>query len=190
MVIVTKVEGVLMHLRRRLRSETGTFIELHSNDAQFKAAQVSMSTIDSGNVRGIHFTVSPPGQHKTVTCIDGEVLDFTIDLRHNSPTFLKSQAIFLSSKDAQVPTLHLAPWVGHAIYAVQDSTLIYTHSIGYNPATERTLLISDPELNIDWMSYGIGHLHVPMSNRDKLGRSLGEMIQCGDLPCMTLESTA
>lgn len=178
MVITSAFDGVTIDYRKRKWSPTGTFVELHNSEARFDAAQVSLSTIDQYVLRGIHFTTCPPGQRKTVTCIRGSIIDITIDLREGSLTYLKHQMIVLRGDETDVATLHIAPWVGHAIYAVKDSTMLYTHSVLYDPATERTLWSFDPALGIEWT----GMTPKGLNKRDENGLTLAELVSAGDLP--------
>lgn len=43
----------------------------------------------AGTIRGIHFQNNPHPQTKLVRVLQGEVLDFIVDLRRDSPTFKK-----------------------------------------------------------------------------------------------------
>ena len=51
-----------------------------------------------GVVRGIHFADVPPGQAKYVTCVRGAVQDVVVDMRVNSPTFGRWEAIQLDDR--------------------------------------------------------------------------------------------
>ena len=44
-------------------------------------------------LRGVHFQIPPYDQEKIITCISGKALDFIIDLRVNSKTYLKFATI-------------------------------------------------------------------------------------------------
>ena len=49
--------------------------------------QGNISRSHSKVLRGIHYSTSPLGQSKWVTCMNGRILDYVIDLRVGSPTF-------------------------------------------------------------------------------------------------------
>ena len=43
-----------------------------------------------GSVRGLHFQYEPDAEVKMIKCIKGSIFDVVVDIRKNSPTFLKT----------------------------------------------------------------------------------------------------
>lgn len=136
----------------------GDFYEWHQNlnlveniGNEFVVAQANCSKSKSGVLRGIHFTSQNPGQSKLVTVMAGQVLDLLIDLRKNSPTFLKHEVIVL---DSHTPTTVFIPWgVGHAYLSLNENTIFsYLCDKPYDPENEFDLNALDPNLNIRWPS--------------------------------------
>ena len=100
-------------------------------------------------VRGIHFADVPPGQAKYVTCVRGAVQDVVVDMRVNSPTFGRWEAIQLDDSDRRA--VYLSEGLGHAFCALtDDATVSYLSSTEYDPAREHVAHPLDKELAISW----------------------------------------
>ncbi len=56
-------------------------------------------TLEKGTVRGMHYQVPPFEEIKLVRCIRGTVFDVIIDIRAESPTFLKWYGLELSAEN-------------------------------------------------------------------------------------------
>ena len=55
-----------------------------------KLDQINLSTtVQKGTVRGLHYQTSPFSEQKIVTCIKGKIWDVAVDIRKESPTYLK-----------------------------------------------------------------------------------------------------
>lgn len=106
-------------------------------------------TRDVGVVRGMHYQIPPKAEAKLVSCIRGAVWDVALDLRKNSPTFLKwhAQEISAANKRAMLIPAGFA----HGFQSLTtDCELIYLHSESYDPVLERGLMPLDPILKISW----------------------------------------
>lgn len=138
--------------------------------------QGNLSVNRMGVFRGIHFSTAPGGQAKYVTCANGSIYDFAVDLRSGSPTFGKSVTVFLSSGDSvYVPT-----GFGHGFVSVADDTIVtYLLSAKYNPDNEHTVI---PEGLCDpwWRARSHGWVDsLVMSDRDAGALSLSEYVAEG-----------
>ena len=67
---------------------------------------------EAKTIRGIHFQNNPHSQIKLVRILHGEVLDFIVDLRKDSPTYKKWLSILLSEENRK--QLYLPSGYGHA----------------------------------------------------------------------------
>lgn len=115
----------------------------------FDLLQVNTSTSAAGVLRGIHYTETPPGQAKYVTCVRGAFLDVVVDLRPDSPTFRQWDSVVID--DVERKSVFLAEGLGHALLSLEDdSTVIYLCSLEYSPEFDRDLDAFDPELGIEW----------------------------------------
>ena len=106
-------------------------------------------TAQRGTVRGLHFQHPPHAETKLVNCLQGEVWDVAVDLRHGSPTYLQWHAECLSA-DNQCALL-IPPGFAHGFQALTDNVeMLYCHSQPYAAQSEAALHVQDPRLAITW----------------------------------------
>ena len=106
-------------------------------------------TTEKGSVRGMHFQYPPYAEIKTVRCIAGEVYDVIVDLRENSPTFLKWFGVKLSAVNKR--TIYIPKGFAHGFQVLKEnSELIYCHTVAYNKQSEGAILHNDPMIGIKW----------------------------------------
>jgi dTDP-4-dehydrorhamnose 3,5-epimerase len=118
-------------------------------DFSFPVVQGNISHSKLGVIRGIHFSNSPKGQEKFVTCISGEIVDVLIDLRLGSPTYLFKE--YVSLNPAHGKSVYIPTGVGHGFVSrAEDSIVCYLLSSEYDPGTEQAISPFDRELAIDW----------------------------------------
>jgi dTDP-4-dehydrorhamnose 3,5-epimerase len=106
-------------------------------------------TRKKGTVRGLHFQHPPYAEAKLISCMKGEILDIAVDIRKNSPSFLKWHAEVLSE------TNHRSLWIpegfAHGFQTLTNHCeLIYLHSTAYVKASEGAINPLDPMLAINW----------------------------------------
>ncbi|MBU3060243.1 dTDP-4-dehydrorhamnose 3,5-epimerase [Nocardia sp. NEAU-G5] len=119
----------------------------------FELLQVNTSTSAAGVVRGIHYTETPPGQAKYVTCVRGAFLDVVVDLRPDSPSFGAWDSVLID--DVHRRSVFLAEGLGHALLSLEDgSTVTYLCSLEYSPEFDRDIDAFDAEIGIDWPTVG------------------------------------
>ena len=106
-------------------------------------------TSKTGSIRGMHYQVQPFREIKMVKCIAGAVYDVIIDLRKDSPTFLKWLGTELSAKNRKM--LYIPEGFAHGFQCLEDNCeLIYHHSEFYKPNSEGGIRHDDPMININW----------------------------------------
>ena len=107
------------------------------------------ATHKAGTVRGLHFQHPPYAEVKLVSCLKGEIFDVAVDLRRNSPTFLRWHAEMLSA--ANLKSLLIPEGFAHGFQTLTDDCeLIYLHTASYHPEAEAALNSADPRLAIKW----------------------------------------
>ena len=103
----------------------------------------------AGTLRGIHYQLPPKAETKMVRCIQGSLYDVIVDLRPESPTFLKWFGVTLSAKNRVM--LYVPKNFGHGYLTLEDDTeLLYLVTEFYAPDHERGIRWNDPRLGIDW----------------------------------------
>lgn len=142
------------------RDDRGIFVESF-RASQFEQAvgrrfdlhQVNTSTSAAGVLRGIHYTINPPGQAKYVTCLRGAFFDVVVDLRPDSPTFGTWDSVLLD--DEQRRAVFVSEGLGHGLLALaDDATVSYLCSAEYAPELDRAVDAFDPEFDITWPDIG------------------------------------
>jgi NDP-hexose 5-epimerase len=142
----------------------------------FVVRQVNYSVSCRDTVRGIHATVTPPGEAKLVTCVRGAILDAVVDLRVGSPTFGKFELTHIDSMSGI--GIYLAEGLGHGFLALTDNTCVsYLCSAEYVPGRMIDVQAFDPEIAIPW---GLSRPPI-MSDKDAAAPTLREVTEAGQL---------
>ena len=154
-IIKTAIEGLLVIKPQVFVDARGYFVETYNEkryreagiDAQF--VQDNQSCSSYGVVRGLHFQRPPYTQAKLVCCTVGRVLDIAVDLRKNSPTFGQWHSVELSAEN------HLQFFIPKGFahgFSVLSETAVFTYKCDelYHPEADGGILLSDPDLAIDW----------------------------------------
>jgi dTDP-4-dehydrorhamnose 3,5-epimerase len=155
-VIQTGMKGLVVIERQTIADARGSFSrlfcseELREQGWPHPIAQINHAlTSQRGAVRGLHFQRPPHAEAKQVTCIRGEVWDVAVDVRRNSPTFLRWHAENLSAENRR--SLIIPRGFAHSFQALTgDVELIYFHSTAYVPGHEAGLDVRDEKLAISW----------------------------------------
>lgn len=154
-VIKTPIEGLLIIEPRVFHDARGYFVETYNEqryreagvDAMFVQDNQSCSTY--GVVRGLHFQKPPYTQAKLVSCTKGRVLDVAVDLRKESPTYGKWFSVELSEENHR--QFYIPRGFAHG-FSVLSEQAVFTYKCDnlYHPEAEGGLLLSDPDVAIDW----------------------------------------
>lgn len=106
-------------------------------------------TASVGAIRGMHFQRPPHAEMKFVRCLKGSVWDVAVDLRTNSPTYLKWHAEELTPENTRM--LAIPEGCAHGFQVLKpDSELLYLHSALYTVEAEKGVRHDDPILAINW----------------------------------------
>jgi dTDP-4-dehydrorhamnose 3,5-epimerase len=113
-------------------------------ETRFVNVNNSLSQV-SGTLRGLHYQIGAEAEVKVVRCVRGALFDAIVDLRPNSPTFLRGFGEILSAENRLM--MYAPRGFAHAILTVEpDTEAIYFASAHYAPAHERGLRWNDPRL--------------------------------------------
>lgn len=140
------IEGVRHHDNRGFFSETYQKEKFLALDIP-EFVQDNLSHSARGVFRGLHWQESPHGQGKLVTCLAGEIVDFVVDVRADSPTFLEQLAIPLSA--SKLVSVWVPEGFAHGFLSLQDDTVVQYKVTNYwHKDSERSLsykLVTLPE---------------------------------------------
>ena len=113
-------------------------------------AQINQTyTARQGTIRGMHFQHPPHAEKKLVMCLKGRVYDVAVDIRKDSPTFLKWHGETLSPESSNA--LLIPEGFAHGFQALtSDVEMLYFHSEFYAPESEAGIRYNDPSIGINW----------------------------------------
>lgn len=147
----------LLRVQRTQRADARGFLSRFFCAEEFAAAGVELPIMQinhtltrrCGAVRGLHFQHPPYAETKLVSCLRGEIFDVAVDLRRDSPTFLRWHSEILSAANQR--SLLIPEGFAHGFQTLTDDCeLIYLHTAAYHPAAEGALNMADPRLAIAW----------------------------------------
>ena len=102
-----------------------------------------------GTLRGFHYQVAPFEEAKTFSCITGAIYDIVVDLRQESPTFMKWIALELLASKRN--SLHIPGGCANAWMTMETDTIVhYYMSEPYSPGAYRGFRYDDPAFNFRW----------------------------------------
>jgi dTDP-4-dehydrorhamnose 3,5-epimerase len=175
-LISTELPGVLIIEPRVFGDTRGFFLESW-NERSFAAAGLTMKFVQDnhslsgqGTLRGLHYQLNQT-QGKLVRVTSGEVFDVAVDMRRSSPTFGKWVGVTLSAENRRM--LWVPEGFAHGFYVVSPrAEFLYKCTDFYDPASERTLIWSDPQVGIQWPL--IPGVETLLSPKDRHGSLLAE----------------
>ena len=145
----TQIRGSYFIEHESFPDDRGLFYEIIGKDILDKVGKpelnkVNISKSKRGVFRGLHYQVQEP-QVKFVSCIEGKIIDFAVDLRENSETF--GELIQFELSEDKQETLFLPVGVAHGFLSLSDSTLLYLVSGTYLKKFERGINYKSLGLN-------------------------------------------
>jgi dTDP-4-dehydrorhamnose 3,5-epimerase len=152
----TKLKGAFIIDIERREDSRGYFarafcqheFEAHGLKAVIAQANVAFNH-KQGTLRGMHFQFPPAAETKLVRATRGAILDIIVDLRPESPTYLRHVAVELSEDNSRA--LYVPERFAHGYQVLRDKTET-SYQVGqfYTPGSEGGLLYNDPRLGLQW----------------------------------------
>jgi dTDP-4-dehydrorhamnose 3,5-epimerase len=103
----------------------------------------------AGTLRGFHYQLEPNAETKLIRCYRGAIYDVIVDLRPESPTYLRWFGAELTEDNRTA--MYVPRNFAHAYLTLTDKAeVIYQVSTPYTPGAERGLRWDDPALGVDW----------------------------------------
>lgn len=155
-IVPASIKGVSIVETAPFRDQRGLFYRAFCDQEMSQLLQkrvihqVNISRTEVvGMVRGLHFQCPPYAEMKMVRCLKGRVWDVALDLRQNSPTFLKWFGTELSAQNTNM--LIIPEGCAHGFQVLESgSELLYLHTASYEPKSEGGVRFDDPAINIRW----------------------------------------
>ncbi len=154
--IETELKGAFIIEINQLTDERGFFgrswckqeMEEHGLNGHVVQANTSFSKT-KGTLRGMHYQKHPHEETKLIRCTKGAIYDVIVDLRKDSPTYLRWFGIELS--DTNYKMLYVPEKFAHGfITLTDDAEVTYLVTEFYTPGAEAGIRFNDPKLKIDW----------------------------------------
>ena len=157
-ILKTPLKDCIVIKAKKFGDDRGFFMESFNQkfflDAgiHFEVKQINVAKSEKNVLRGMHFQKGVFAQAKLVHVIQGAVLDVVVDMRKDSPSYLKHFAFELK----KVEDFMLVPrGFAHGYYTLEDNTIFqYAVDNFYAPDHEAGVMYNDPKLSIDWGNLG------------------------------------
>lgn len=114
------------------------------------AVQSSISrNVKAGTVRGMHFQWPPSREGKLVRCVRGEIFDVLLDLRPDSPSYLRHESVILNASGGDA--VYIPHGVAHGFQTLADDTeVLYQMTDYFAPELQAGFRWNDPQFGIRW----------------------------------------
>ena len=150
-----ELPGPLLIQPRAFRDERGYFLETYKKSG-FAANGIEENFVQDNHsfsirnvIRGLHYQLPPAAQAKLVSVVKGRVWDVVVDIRRDSPHYLKWVAAELGGENHTM--LFVPSGFAHGFVVLsEDAHLLYKCTSEYAPRQERGIRWDDPQINIDW----------------------------------------
>jgi dTDP-4-dehydrorhamnose 3,5-epimerase len=152
----TPLPGVVVVEPELVRDERGWFARVFAAE-EFEAESLEPAVVHcnvsfnarAGTLRGMHYQADPYGECKLIRCTRGALYDVALDLRPDSPTYLRWHAVELTPEN--LLALYIPRGLAHGFQTLGDETEVhYQMSEAYVPSTAQGVRWDDPAFGIVW----------------------------------------
>ncbi|MFN3511730.1 MAG: dTDP-4-dehydrorhamnose 3,5-epimerase [Phenylobacterium sp.] len=152
----TAIEGVTLVEIEPVSDARGFFARLHCPEEfahaghPFVPAQTSLSRNTAAfTLRGLHYEAPPHEEAKLVRVTRGRIFDVAVDLRADSPTYLKWTGAELSAENGKA--LLIGRGMAHGFLTLEpDTDVLYQIDRIFTPGHGRGARWNDPAFAIEW----------------------------------------
>ena len=175
----TSIDGVYIIEPKVFGDDRGYFMETYSKNEfeelglNYNFVQDNQSKSRKGVLRGLHFQKENT-QAKLVRVIKGKVFDVAVDLRPNSKTYGKWEAVILSDENKKM--FMIPKGFAHGFLVLSDEAeFTYKCDDTYNPEAEGGLAWNDADIGIKWPLDEIKAEELLTSEKDSKWPTLKEL---------------
>lgn len=149
-----KIKGPIEIICSPIQDHRGFFQRIYCKEL-FKRLKLNIDIINinnsfskkKGTVRGLHYQIKPFQEDKLIKCVRGKLINYIVDIRRNSKTYLKHVTITLSPKKNNMSFIPRG--FANGIQTLEDDTeMIYFTTNYYSNDHERGLNFFDKKLNL------------------------------------------
>ena len=113
----------------------------------FKEEYISISK--KNVLRGLHFQKDPKPQGKLISVVIGEIFDVAVDIRPQSPTYLKYVSKTLSAESNE--SVWIPPGFAHGFVVLSNEAIVINRCTNeIEPSLEGGIRWNDPSVNVQW----------------------------------------
>lgn len=149
------IEGLILVKPKIFKDQRGFFTESYKK-SDFKKNGIDCDFVQDNHsfsvknvIRGLHFQKPPFEQSKLVRCLKGEIMDVAVDMRKDSPNYLKWEAVVLS--EANCHMLFIPKGFAHGFLVLSEyADVYYKCDLEYAPDYDAGVRYDDPDINISW----------------------------------------
>ncbi len=132
----TEIPGVILVEPKIFEDDRGFFCETYKK-SEFSANGITDEFVQDNHskskknvLRGLHYQTGPYAQSKLVRCIKGKIFDVAVDIRRDSPAYLKWVGFVLSEENKN--QLYIPAGLAHGFCVLEDDTeVVYKCSKEY-----------------------------------------------------------
>lgn len=168
------IEGLCVITPNVHGDNRGYFMETYNQREMNEAGidtvfvQDNQSASTRGVLRGLHRQINFP-QSKLVRVIKGAVYDVAVDLRENSPTYLKWYGIELSEENKK--QFFIPKGFAHGFLVLSDyAEFCYKVDDFFHPNDEGGIAYNDPTIGVKWPIED--DMQIILSEKDKAWQPL------------------
>lgn len=151
----TSIPGPLIIEPQAFSDNRGLFFESY-NQKVFTENGINVNFVQDNHshsvknvLRGLHFQKDPYAQDKLIRVVNGEVFDVAVDIRPDSSSYGRFEAIVLSAENRRL--LYIPVGFAHGFCVLTDTAdFLYKCSNFYSKESEGGIIWNDPDLNIPW----------------------------------------
>jgi dTDP-4-dehydrorhamnose 3,5-epimerase len=152
----TEIDGVVIVDLDVISDDRGSFSRMHCPEDfaaaghPFVPAQTSLSrNAKARTLRGMHYEAAPHAEAKLVRATRGAIFDVAIDLRTDSPTYLRWTGAELSAENGRA--LLIGRGMAHGFITLEDDTdVLYQIDRIFEPGHGRGVRWNDPRFGVEW----------------------------------------
>ncbi|MAH84005.1 MAG: dTDP-4-dehydrorhamnose 3,5-epimerase [Rhodospirillaceae bacterium TMED8] len=150
----THIPGLVTIEPEVFRDQRGAFVEVFRQDT-YKAAGIEDEFLQDNHsrssinvLRGLHYQIEN-SQAQLIYVSSGAIFDVVVDLRRDSPTYLKWYSVELTGENFK--QIYMPPGFAHGFCVIGTHAEVhYKVTTTYNREDEGGIAWNDPTLNIVW----------------------------------------
>jgi dTDP-4-dehydrorhamnose 3,5-epimerase len=122
------IDGPLLIISKKFHDDRGYFQELyrvskHDEHIPTIFRQDNISCSKSCAFRGLHWQTKEHAQAKLVSCLQGQIIDFIVDIRKNSKSFGKWISVTLKESDEY--SIYVPEGFAHGFLTLENNTMVH-----------------------------------------------------------------